>query len=168
MLNVANLKHNRNLKRKEIYWLIGTIGLVLILTLIIFGIDGFKTDSTFDINIHDTYFVIANFHFIPLIFIFTFFIVYLIRTIRGNFKNITANLILMIVTILFVLVLGKTIGILDFFGGSPNNETITQNKSPVGDLLSILSKVIFAFQIGLLILLAYCGFKTGRNYNAGK
>tara|TARA_R110000868_G_scaffold410880_1_gene700700 strand:- start:2100 stop:2606 length:507 start_codon:yes stop_codon:yes gene_type:complete len=168
VLNVENSKHNRNLKRKEIYWLIGTIGLVLILALIIFGIDGFKTDSTFDINIHDTYFVIANFHFIPLIFVFTFFIVYLIRTIRRNFKNITANLILMIVTILFVLVLGKTIGILDFFGGSPYNETFTQNKSPVGDLSSILSKVMFAFQIGLLILLAYCGFKTGRNYNAGK
>ncbi len=74
----------------------------------------------------------------------------------------------MIVTILFVLVLGKLIGMLDFLSGPHNNETVTQDKSPVEHVIGILSKVMFVFQIGFLILLAYCGFKTGRNYNAEK
>ncbi|MDT0622945.1 hypothetical protein [Croceitalea vernalis] len=156
------------MKKKEIYWIVGTLVLVLILTLAIFGMDGLKSDSTWDINIHDTYFVIANFHLIPLIFVFTFFVVYLIRTTRRNFKNITSNLILMIVTILFVLVLGKLIAMLDFFGGPNNNQNVPLDKSPVENAIGILSKVMFVLQIGLLILLSYCGFKTGRNYNGKK
>ena len=74
----------------------------------------------------------------------------------------------MIVTILFVLVLGKLIGMLDFFSGPTNKETITLDKSPVAYAIGIVSKVMFVLQIILLILLAYCGFKTGRNYNAEK
>ena len=156
------------MRRKEIYWLVGTIIIVVILTLVIFGLDGFKSDSTLDLNIHDTYFVITNFNLIPLIFVFTFFVVYLLRTTRRNFKNITANLILMIVTILFVLVAGKLIGILDFFSDPYNNQNDTLNKSPVAHAIGILSKVMFVFQIGLLLLLGYSGFKTGRNYNVKK
>ncbi|TVZ15498.1 hypothetical protein JM81_1743 [Maribacter sp. MAR_2009_72] len=48
------------------------------------------------------------------------------------------------------------------------SETITLDKSPAAYAIGIVSKVMFIFQIILLILLAYCGFKTGRNYNAGK
>jgi hypothetical protein len=74
----------------------------------------------------------------------------------------------MIVTLLFVLVLGKLIYMFDFFSGPHNNETVTQDNRTVGQFIGILSKVMFVFQIGLLILLAYCGFKTGQNYNAKK
>ncbi|MDO1512377.1 hypothetical protein Q2T41_06880 [Maribacter confluentis] len=154
------------MRKKEIYWLVGTIGLVLILTLTLFGLDGFKTDSTLDINIHDTYFVIANFHFVTLLFVFTFFVVYLLRTIRRNFKNTTANFILIMVTILLVLIIGKTIGMLDFFSLPSDDGTYVQDNNPVGQIMRILSKILFGFQIGLLCLLAYCGFKTGRNYNS--
>ena len=150
------------MSRKEIIWLVGTAGLFLVLTLILFGIDGFNSDSTFDINIHDTYFVIANVHLVLLLFVFIFFTVYLLRVVRNRFKNITANLILIIVTILVAAVLGKTIGMLDFFSGPPNNESV------VGNALKIISRILFTVQIGLLVLLAYSGFKTGRNYNAEK
>ena len=150
------------MSRKEIIWLVGTAGLFLVLTLILFGIDGFNIDSTFDINIHDTYFVIANVHLVLLLFVFIFFTVYLLRAVRNRFKNITANLILIIVTILVAAVLGKTIGMLDFFSGPPNNESV------VGNALKIISRILFIVQIGLLVLLAYSGFKTGRNYNAEK
>tara|TARA_R110001592_G_scaffold164565_1_gene398707 strand:+ start:112 stop:582 length:471 start_codon:yes stop_codon:yes gene_type:complete len=150
------------LSRKEIIWLVGTAGLFLVLTLILFGIEGFNINSTFDINIHDTYFVIANVHLVLLLFVFIFFTVYLLRVVRNRFKNITANLILIIVTILVAAVLGKTIGMLDFFSGPPNNESV------VGNALKIISRILFTVQIGLLVLLAYSGFKTGRNYNAEK
>ncbi|WP_339726482.1 hypothetical protein [Maribacter stanieri] len=150
------------MSRKEIIWLVGTAGLFLVLTLILFGIEGFNINSTFDINIHDTYFVIANVHLVLLLFVFIFFTVYLLRVVRNRFKNITANLILIIVTILVAAVLGKTIGMLDFFSGPPNNESV------VGNALKIISRILFTVQIGLLVLLAYSGFKTGRNYNAEK
>ncbi|SFR64121.1 hypothetical protein [Maribacter stanieri] len=150
------------MSRKEIIWLVGTAGLFLVLTLILFGIEGFNINSTFDINIHDTYFVIANVHLVLLLFVFIFFTVYLLRAVRNRFKNITANLILIIVTILVAAVLGKTIGMLDFFSGPPNNESV------VGNALKIISRILFTVQIGLLVLLAYSGFKTGRNYNAEK
>ncbi|WP_158657128.1 hypothetical protein [Maribacter cobaltidurans] len=156
------------MNRKEIYWLIGTIGLFIFLIFAILGLDGFKTDSTLEINIHDTYFIIANFHFVALIFVFTFFVVYLLRTIRRKFKNITANLILMMVTVAFILVLGKTIGILDFFSVPSDNKTFVQEKNPVGQVMRIFSIIFLGLQIALLILLAYCGFETGRNHNPGK
>jgi len=156
------------LKRKEIYWFVGTIVLVLILILAIFGLDGFKTDTTLVINIYDTYFVISNLHFITLIFVFSFFTIYLLRTIRRNFMNVVANLMLIIITILFVLVLGKTIETLDFFSEPLNKGALPLHKNPVGTVMRRLSTSTFAFQIGLLILLAYCGFKTGQNYNAAK
>ncbi|SMP00913.1 hypothetical protein SAMN06265375_10141 [Muriicola jejuensis] len=132
------------------------------------GPDAFKTDTTFDINIYDTYFVIANIQMVPLLGVFTFFIVYLFRTIKRNFKNYTANVILIIATILFIIVLGKTIGILDFFSNPSSNAEFKEDKNPVGDALSILSKIMFILQTGLLVLLAYCGFKTGQNYRAEK
>ena len=156
------------MNRKEIFWLIGTVGLVLVLTLVLFGLDGFNSDSTFDINIHDTYFVIANIQMVPLIMIFTFFIIYFFRAIRQSFRNTTANLILIIATILFVIVLGKTIGILDFFNKPTNNTEIIKDKNPVGNALTILSNAIFIIQTGLLLLLVYSGFKIGQNYKAVK
>ena len=168
MLNVENSNHNPNLKRKEIFWLIGTFGILLVLPLILFGFGGLNTDSTLDINIHDTYFVIAHFHLIILISAFTFFVIYLLRTIRRNFKNITANIILMLATILIVLVFGKMINMLDFFAGTGVNEGYTSGVSPVERVMDLLSKVFLAIQIGLLILLAYCGFKTGLNYDSKK
>ncbi|WP_452225822.1 hypothetical protein [Lacinutrix cladophorae] len=161
------------MRKKEIFWLIGTTILVLILNTLIFGIDGLKSDSTLDINIHDTYFVIANFHFILLLAVLVFFGIYLVRTLRKNFKNLTANLILIISTILLILVLIGIDSILDAFIRQTTSWTIYPPLSageiepeiePKENNLEILSSVLFYTQILLLIFLAYCGFKTGRNY----
>lgn len=170
-----NRNLNKNLRKKEIFWLIGTIILVLILNTLIFGIDGLKSDSTLDINIHDTYFVIANFHFILLLGVLVFFGIYLIRTLRRNFKNLTANLILMISTILLILTLNGINTIVDNFiqqtSGwtiypplSAGMEQIEQEIEPKKNNFGILSSVLFYTQIILLIFLAYCGFKTGLNF----
>jgi len=165
------------LKRKEIFWLIGTIILVLILNTLIFGIDGLKSDSTLDINVHDIYFVIANFHFILLLGVLVFFGIYLIRTLRKNFKNLTANLILMISTILLIIILNGISVIVENFIQQTSGwtiypplsvgegiEQIEQDIEPKKNNFGILSSVIFYTQILLLIFLAYCGFKTGLNY----
>ena len=102
------------MKQKEIYWLFGTIILILILTLIIFWIDGFKSDATLSINIYNTYYVISNYQIIPLLFIGIFFVVYLLRAIKQRFKNNIVNIILIVVTILCILIFIKLADILDF------------------------------------------------------
>jgi heme/copper-type cytochrome/quinol oxidase subunit 1 len=165
------------LRKKEIFWLIGTTILVLILNALIFGIDGLKSDSTLDINVHDTYFVIANFHFIFLLGVLVFFGIYLIRTLRRNFKNLTANLILMISTILLIIILNGISTIVDNFIQQTSGWTIypplsagdgikqiEQEIKPKENSFRILSSVLFYTQILLLIFLTYCGFKTGLNY----
>nr|WP_288932113.1 hypothetical protein [uncultured Allomuricauda sp.] len=84
------------MKKKETFWILGTICFILIIILWIFGIDGLTLESVTDINVHDTYYVIANIHLIVLLTTLVFFGVYLIRMLKRNFKNLTANLIFMI------------------------------------------------------------------------
>nr|WP_299072889.1 hypothetical protein [uncultured Allomuricauda sp.] len=171
------MSKKQNPKKKEIFWLIGTIMLVLILNTLIFGIDGLKSDSTLDINVHDTYFVIANFHFIILLGVLVFFGIYLIRTLRGNFKNLTANLILIISTTLLIIILNGISTIVENFvqqtsgwtiypplSAGEGLEQIEQEIESKDNNFGILSSILFYMQILLLIFLTFCGFKTGLNY----
>lgn len=143
------------------------------MNFVLFGTDGFKSDSILDLNIHDTYFVIANVHFVLLFSVLIFFGVYLFRTLKRNFKNLTANLILMISTILLILVLIGIDSIVDALIQQTSSWTIYpplsagENKTeiePKESNFEILANVLFLIQILLLIFLTYCGFKTGRNY----
>lgn len=161
------------MKRKEIYWLIGTIAFVLIMNFVLFGTDGFQSDTTLDLNIHDTYFVIANVHFVFLFAVLIFFGVYLVRTLKRSFENLTANLILMISTILLILVLIGIHSIVDALILQTSNWTIDPPLSaraphpeiePMESDFEILANALFLIQIVLLIFLTFCGFKTGRNY----
>ncbi len=132
------------------------------------GSDGFKSDSTLDLNIHDTYFVIAHVHFVVLFSVLIFFGIYFLRTLRRNFKNLTANLILIISTILLILILvnvSSIISSLSQFSGSTEYPPLSGGMiEHNGNEFGILSNILFIIQILLLILLTYCGFKTGRNY----
>ena len=150
------------MKKKEIFWLIGTTILVLILNTLIFGIEGFKSDSTIDINIHDTYFVIANFHFILLFTVLIFFGVYLTRMLRRNYKNLTANLIFMISGLMSIWVLTGMISIVNSYVGI--SKTTEYNLPVTNNIFDNFSTVLYTIQIIIIGLIAYSGFKTGRNY----
>jgi heme/copper-type cytochrome/quinol oxidase subunit 1 len=141
---------------------------------LIFGIDGLKFDSTLDIKVNDTYFLIANSHFILVFGVLVFFSIYLIRTLLGNFQNLTTNLILMISTILLIIILNEINTMAEVFvqqtsgwtiypplsAGNGIEQTAHQNESKENNY-GIVSSVLFYLQILLLIFLAYCGFKTG-------
>lgn len=47
--------------KKELLLLLGTLVLIFIVNIIIFGFNGLIFETTFDINFHDTYIVIENF-----------------------------------------------------------------------------------------------------------
>lgn len=154
-------------------WLSGALVVVLIVNLLIFGIEGLKDSSQFDINIHDTYFVFANIHIILILSVFTLFVIYLIRTIGRNFRNLTANLVLMISTLLLITALLGVSSILESLMeettswtinppfGTGINQTETEQ---VETNLHVLSRVLYYSQIALFIFFLFCGYKTRRNY----
>jgi len=136
----------------------GTAIFALISIFLIFDLDSLSTGSTTDINIHDTYFVIPTSYFVVLLCILIFFGVYLIRMLRRNFKNKTANLIFLIINILLILKLTQTIYILKSF------VQIDEIGTDIGRELMAFSNVLLVIQVILLIILGYSGIKTGLNY----
>lgn len=158
-----------NLRKKEVFWLLATILLTTVLYVVMFGVSGVDSNKTLDINIHDTYFAIANTHLILLWGVLIFFIVYLIRMLRGSFKNLTVNVFFMIATILLIVLCTQIISIVDsasqFSNPSDFSESGNLNTEDYENGFDSITKVLLTFQILLLILLVFCGFKTGRNYH---
>lgn len=150
------------MKLKETFWLIGTVIFVIILNFYLFGVDGFKSKSVTDINVHDTYFVIANIHFILLLSILTFFSIYLIRMLKQNFKNITVNLIFILTGLLSVLFITGLISIVNSYIGV--TQTTEYNLPVTSNMFDNVSTFLYLVQIIIIGLIAYCGFKTGQKY----
>ncbi|SHN08363.1 hypothetical protein [Polaribacter sp. KT 15] len=150
------------MKRKEILWLIGTAIFVLIINFSLFGVDGFKSESVTDINVHDTYFVIANIHFIFPLSILIFFSVYLIRMLKQNFKNLTANMIFVISGVLSIWILTGMISFVNSYIGV--TETTEYNLTVTNKIFDNVSTVLYSLQIIIVGLIVYSGFKTGRYY----
>ena len=156
------------MKKKETFWLIGTISFVLILIIGIFGIGGLKPDAVADINVHDTYYVIANIHLIIPLISLTFFSVYLIRMLRRNFKNLTANLIFMISDITMILIFTFLITLINSIREIPGateypplSGGIVENE---GNGWNSAYYILLGIQLILIILLTISGIKTGLNY----
>lgn len=157
-----------NLRRKEIFWILATILLATVLYIIMFGVNGLNSNKTLDINIHDTYLAIANTHLILLWGVLIFFLVYLIRMLRRSFKNLTANVIFIIATIILIALCTQIISIVDSAAQFSN----PSEYSGSGDLstevhengFDSITKILLIVQVLLLIFLTFCGFKTGKNY----
>ncbi|MDG4717227.1 hypothetical protein [Winogradskyella marincola] len=156
------------MRKKETFWLIGTITFLLILIIGLFGIDGLKSDAVTDINVHDTYYVIANIHLIVLIASLTFFGVYLTRMLRRNFKNLTANLIFMISDISLILIFTFLISLVNSIREIPGSTEYPPLSGGIvenaGNGWNNAYFVLLIIQLILIILLAISGIKTGLNY----
>lgn len=157
------------MKKKETFWLIGTISFLLILILWVFGIDGLKPESVTDINVNDTYYVITNIHLIILMATLIFFGIYLIRMLRRNFKNLTANLIFMISDISLILIFTFLISLVNSIREIPGS---TEYPPLSGGIVENAGNgwinayyILLIIQLILIILLTISGIKTGRNYN---
>lgn len=156
------------MKKKETFWFIGTIIFVIVL---FFGPSGFKNfnlSGNVDINVHDTYLVFPTIHLFILISTLTFFGVYLIRMLRRNFKNRSANLIFMISDITLILIFTFLISMVNSIQVIPSTteypplsgEIVENTKNGWHNTFNIL----LGIQLILIILLAVCGIKTGRNH----
>ena len=156
------------MNKKETLWLIGTI---LFVVVFFFGPSGFKSfdlSGNADINVHDTYFVIPIFHLFILICTLIFFSIYLIRMLRRNFKNLTANLIFIISNITLILIFTFLIS----FVNSIKETQSTMEYPPLTDEIvenvrngwNSVYEILLIIQLILIILLTISGIKTGLNY----
>ncbi|UJH90904.1 hypothetical protein LZ575_19730 [Antarcticibacterium sp. 1MA-6-2] len=160
------------MRKKEIFWLIGTVSFVLIFTIAVFGIDGLKSDAVVDINVYDTYYVIAIIHLIIPFISLTFFTVYLIRMLGRNFKNLTANLIFMVSDITLIMVITFLISLISSIQEIPGSTEYPPlsggSVENSGDIWNNVYNVLLVIQVFLIILLTISGIKTGLNYKRVK
>ena len=136
-----------------------------------FGPSGFRnfdlTGET-DINVHDTYYVIPTIHLFFLITTLIFFCVYLIRMLRRNFKNLTANLIFMISDITLILIFTFLISLVNSIREIPGSTEYPPLSGGIvenaGNGWNNAYYILLGIQLILIILLSISGIKTGMNY----
>lgn len=95
-------------KNKEIIWFATTVFFIALLFHIIVGIPALWLEETVAVNIKDTYFVIAPFHFLLLLTTILFFIIYFIRILAGRLKNKIANSVFIIINLLPIYFFGRS------------------------------------------------------------
>ncbi|EAQ50533.1 hypothetical protein [Leeuwenhoekiella blandensis] len=151
--------------RKELLWFFGTLSLSLLFHLFLDGFDSFTADSTLDINIHDTYFVISDIIFFTVLSALLFFFVYLLRMLCSNFKNLYANFVFIIACALIVLILTSSISLIqsmsNVFDASTLNVQTHSLRSTIGNALILINALLVLFA-------SFVGFKTGWNYKQNK
>lgn len=156
-----------NLSRKEIYRLLGIIIFILIFNFTILGIDCLG-DATIDINVHDTYFVIAKVHFFVFFTFLIFYSIYCMRMLRRNFKNITANLFFLTLNIFAIVLITQIISFINSI-----SEIVGKTEYPTlsgravehkGNEFGFFSNSLLIFQILLIIFQSYVCYKTALNY----
>jgi hypothetical protein len=74
-----------------------------------------QEDTTVDINIYDTYFVIESTNVLILTIIFIFFCTYLVRMMSTRFKIITINSIFLLSNLLMIILIAQVIQIIKMF-----------------------------------------------------
>lgn len=165
------------MNKKEIFWILGTTTVILILYILTFGFDGLKGSTTLDINFHDTYFLISNFHFIVLLSVIIFFVVYIFRTLYSKYKNLTANVVLMISIIFLIIVLTETYSFIDNIVKENSGWTVypplsasdVKVESRIEENSFVNSStIVLCLQTLLLLFLSFLGLKTGRYYKMNK
>ncbi|MBP4137556.1 hypothetical protein [Flavobacterium geliluteum] len=72
-------------------------------------------ETTVDINIHDTYFVIESTNILILTILFVFFFTYLVRMIITRFRIITINSIFLLSNLLMIVLIAQVIKIIKIF-----------------------------------------------------
>ena len=157
----------RNKYVAEVLWF--CLPLLMTITLLKFEI---SEESTIDINIHDSYFVIKNIDILYTGAIFLGFIIMLIRVLISGFKNNLRNVNFLIYASAFILLWAWFISLNDMLN--------TQESWPVHPPLSgmpnkieykpffIDSSYLYIILGTIVLLTIFTGYKTGLNIRKAK
>ena len=152
----------------EIIWLIVSLALTLLLSLFLFGKN--ILSDTLDIHLHDTYFVIAPFHFMLPVFFLVTFIVYFIKEFRNSFWRTLPNWIMIFIGFSLVMVLTVLIKLLSqiFTGGwtaYPPLSPLGQDNLPgltQDPVIRFTTNFLTVIQVIVFAMLLFVTFRWGK------
>ncbi|MFT3823523.1 MAG: hypothetical protein QM731_06360 [Chitinophagaceae bacterium] len=87
----------------EVLWLIASLGLTLLLSLLLFGKN--ILNDTVGVHLYNTHFVIAPLHILLPGFFLVTFIVYFIKELRNSFQRTLPNQVLLLVGFSLIIAL---------------------------------------------------------------
>jgi hypothetical protein len=150
-----------------VYWLIGTLLLVIAAGAVILGFDQILSNSTLDINIHDMYLVIEYQHLLIMFGLLIFYTVYLTRTLKHRFQNLIANTIFMFSGVGLILVFILPITMLHEmveFRMPAEAEVFMHTTTHCVNPFQKFIDTLLTIEIILLIVVVFIGYKTFRNF----
>jgi len=157
---------------QETLWLTGCIAVTIIVGILFFGKAIFEKDV--DINLHDTYFVIANQHFFICFFIFFSFVCYFIKENRYGFNRKLPLRIFLILGLGFNVLLVKMSLIATFFNPWKSGWTVypplsVKAKPTEVNVINEFAATVFtptnallAIQILVIALMLRAAYKYGK------
>lgn len=159
---------------REFIWL--TIFLVLTTALAFFLFGCNFLNSTFDIHLHDTYFVMAGLQILLPMFILVTFCVYFIKEFRNSFKRKFPNWILLISGLMLIISLTLLIKLFSqFFTGGvtlyPPLSALGPDKVPEltpEPVTQVITNIFTIIQFLILIMILFAVYRWGRQSGSEK
>lgn len=133
--------------------------------LLLDGVDPLS-DGTFDINIHDTYFVIGHLYLTLPIVVLGVFIIYLTRMFLNSFMNAFVNIIFILSSIILLYGIVVLIAAVTSSVVSPGESHYSYLRGRYeikeANVFYYINLVLKTYFLLLLSLLIYCAYKMGR------
>jgi len=157
----------------EIVWLTGCIAITIIISLLFFGQAVFVKDI--DINLHDTYFIVANQHFFICFFTLLSFSLYFIKERKNSFNRKLPFFIFLTLGLSFNVLLVKATPIITFFNPWRSGWTVypplSVNAKPIevnaikGFAATFLTpfNALLAIQFFVIALMLFAAYKYGKS-----
>ena len=149
--------------KKEILWILASL-LIAIISSLLLGFDG---NSSIDINIHDTYFVLERWTVITLLFCVSLSIIFVVRCFAFRFRRTPTNVILMLALAGLVFIFWNLSilfsGINSGWTEYPPLSSIPEEGQPERDVFSQLpmaiNTILLLLNLGLVVVAFVSGLK---------
>ena len=144
--------------RTDLIWLFALAVMTSLAIGLLIGFDNWRT-KPFDIQLHDTYFILSIGQVFLLLFLNVTFWTYLIRQGKNKFKRQSSNIVLLLVTGLLIFITSLTI---KFIGSMDHGWTIypplSSSPGKIPEKYTITSEINSFVQVYELLQIGVLGF----------